>query len=252
MKWFILLFLYCNLFGAAVPERFFAGATKVLDVGCGDGSITAELAKEYPQIIFVGCDVSKEEIQKASKRYNYPNLSFVVKDATTLGSEAEFDRIVSFSTLHWIEDQKKALSSIYAALKPQGKAFISASPKTSHNDFKTASMKVIMSFKWLSHFVTFKSTNSFHSERDYKKILKGIGFSVDRIEQKNHETRFANRDELNAFLREFMTPVAHLPESKRGSFLDDYYEALVDLGNVDEEKVIHIHFDKIEFEVSKI
>lgn len=238
-----------------VKAGFFDGIETVLDVGCGDGQVTARLAKQFPKVQFVGCDISKEMIAFASQKYpssEYPNLTFLLRDACNLKYEAAFDRIVSFSSLHWISDQKVALQSIYEALKPGGKVLIRATPKSSNNDFKAASMKVILSFKWVTHFMNFKSTHSFHSERDYRKILTGIGFTIDHMEQKKRELVFANRQRLMPFLKGILTPIYHLPAKKRQDFLNDYYEQLNNLGNVNEKGEVSLHFDKVELALSKL
>lgn len=234
---------------------FFLGVKTVLDVGCGDGQVTARIAKLYPHIKVVGCDISKAMLAFASKTYpasEYPNLSFIEKDACNLGICEQYDRVVSFSTLHWIKDQKRALESIYQALKPMGKALIRATPKSSNNDFKTISMKVILSLKWAPKFIGFKSTHSFHSERDYRKILNQVGFTIDRMEQKKRELIFANRESLMSFLRGILAPLAHLSLEKRTAFLDDYYRQLEDYGSVNELGEVRFCFDKIEIELTKL
>ena len=237
-----------------IAAGFFDGIQKILDVGCGDGQVTARLAKLFPKVTFVGCDISQAMIDFAAKKYppsEYPNLTFIVKDACHLNDHETFDRIISFSALHWISDQSRALSSIYNALKPQGKALIRTTPKSSNNDFKAVSLKVILSFRWVSHFLNFKSSSSFHSERDYRKILTGIGFTIDHMEQKNRQLVFANRSELMPFLKAILTPLWHLPASKHNDFLEDYYHQLIKHGNQDEKGEIRIHFDKIELLLSK-
>ena len=237
-----------------LSSGFFEGIEAVLDVGCGDGQITARLAKQFPKVQFVGCDISKEMIAFATQKYSpsdYPNLTFLQQDACHLGYKEQFDRVISFSSLHWISDQKLALKAIYAALKPGGKVVIRSTPKTSNNDFKAASMKVILTLKWMTHFMNFKSTNSFHSERDYRKIVSHIGFSIDHIEQKKRELVFADRDHLFPFLKGILTPLHHLPKEKKEEFLGDYYKALDHLGNVKGNGEISIHFDKIELALSR-
>lgn len=237
-----------------VREGFASGVESILDVGCGNGAFTAQLAKRFPEITVVGCDIDKEVIKSAQKKFppsEYPNLSFVKKDACDLGYKSQFDRVVSLNCLHSINNQKTALKSIYDSLKPGGKVFILATPKSSNNDFKTISQKVIVSFKWISYFLNFSSPHSFHSQRDYKKIAKGIGFSIEHIEQKQHEKVIADRAALDIFLKDVLTPVMHVPSSKRAAFLDDYYDQLVKNGNVDDHGSIHFHFDKIEMVFSK-
>ena len=238
-----------------LSNGFMDGAENVLDVGCGDGKLTALVAKAFPEKKIVGCDISVNMIKFAQEKFpaaEYPNLSFVVKDACDLNYASEFDRVVSFSSLHWIKDQKVALRSIYEALKPGGKVYIRATPKSSNNDYKTICMKVIMSFKWMTQFMGYKSDSSFHSERDYKKILTSVGFHVDHMEQKNHETVIKDRAAFNTFIRGVLTLLTHLPENKRGAFIDDYYDELVSYGNVDEQGAVHFYFDRVEMMLSKI
>jgi ubiquinone/menaquinone biosynthesis C-methylase UbiE len=236
-----------------VEEGFMGGVESILDVGCGSGAFTAALAKRFPEIAVVGCDIDKEALEKAQKNFppsEYPNLSFVERDACQLGYKSQFDRVVSLNCLQSIDNQKTALKSIYESLRPGGKVFILATPKSSNNDFKTISQKVIISFKWLSYFINFSSSHSFHSERDYKKILKGIGFSVEHMEQRPHEKVISDRAALNTFLMDIL-PVSHLPPSRRPVFLSDYYDQLVKNGNVYKDGSVHFHFDKIEMIVSK-
>ena len=60
---------------------------------------------------------------RVSKRRDaHPNLDFRVGDARDLPFHGEFDLVVSFSALHWVPEQERALRSISAALKPAGMA----------------------------------------------------------------------------------------------------------------------------------
>lgn len=71
-----------NSFQTYIESGFFDDAQTILDVGCGDGKITAHLAKCYPDAQIIGCDVSDKMIEFASKKYpsgEYPNLHFEIK-----------------------------------------------------------------------------------------------------------------------------------------------------------------------------
>ena len=83
-----------------------------MDIGCGDGKITAELAKCLPNGRAVGIDSSAQMIKLAQNTFpkqDYPNLSFQVMDARKLIFQNEFDMIFSNAALHWIVDQKAVL-----------------------------------------------------------------------------------------------------------------------------------------------
>ena len=75
------------------------GDERALDVGCGDGKITAQIADRLPQGAVLGVDPSRDMIAFASARFGAPvhsNLRFEVGDARRLPYRREFDLVVSF------------------------------------------------------------------------------------------------------------------------------------------------------------
>lgn len=101
-------------------------AEHVLDVGCGDGRLTAELAARVPRGAVLGVDPSHKMVDYATETYSAANLSFRLGDARDLGLEGGFDRLVSFNALHWVPrgDFPRALDSLRKALKPGGRAHL--------------------------------------------------------------------------------------------------------------------------------
>ena len=100
------------------------GAERVLDIGCGNGKTTAEIAARVPQGAVVGVDASAGMVAFAAAQSDpalHPNLQFAVADARHLPYQHEFDLVVSFNALHWIPEQAQALQSIRSALKPAGR-----------------------------------------------------------------------------------------------------------------------------------
>jgi trans-aconitate methyltransferase len=90
---------------------------RILDLGCGTGQLTAEIAKSGAQA--VGIDSSPEMVQQA--RSNYPLLRFELAEATRFRSAEPFDAVFSNAALHWINDAGGATSTIAQALKPGGR-----------------------------------------------------------------------------------------------------------------------------------
>ncbi len=89
----------------------------ILDLGCGDGTLTAELAKGGAKVL--GIDNAAELVIRA--RYRYPELMFAEIDALELPYNEEFDTVFSNSVFHWIPNVDRLLSEIRRALKPGGK-----------------------------------------------------------------------------------------------------------------------------------
>jgi ubiquinone/menaquinone biosynthesis C-methylase UbiE len=90
----------------------------VLEVGCGTGYFTRELAKTSAQIIAI--DISNDLIEVARTKIDSPNVSFHIGNAYSLDyPDNFFDTIVGSSVLHHLEVDQ-ALSEFYRVLKQEG------------------------------------------------------------------------------------------------------------------------------------
>jgi SAM-dependent methyltransferase len=90
---------------------------RILDLGCGTGQLTAEIAKKCAHA--VGLDNSANMIGQA--RQNYPGLAFVLGDAANFHFEEPFDAVFSNAVLHWVKNADAAVDSIARALRPGGR-----------------------------------------------------------------------------------------------------------------------------------
>ena len=90
---------------------------RILDLGCGTGQLTAEIAASGAHV--VGLDSSPEMLGQA--RQNYPHLKFVLADATDFRFDEPFDAVFSNAALHWVKDAEASVACIAAALRPGGR-----------------------------------------------------------------------------------------------------------------------------------
>jgi SAM-dependent methyltransferase len=108
--------------GAAALERLGAGpGWRVLDVGCGCGGTTAELAAAVgPTGGAVGVDLSEAMVERARQRFAGPR--FIAGDIETMGvvPGAPFDAAYSRMTLMLLADPVAGLSTIRRSLRPGG------------------------------------------------------------------------------------------------------------------------------------
>src|SRR5690348_13717857 len=103
----------------------FKGTESILDIGCGDGKITAAIAKKVPDGSVIGVDISSSMIQVAKNAFlGQKNLSFLVEDAAKVDFNQKFDLITSFTVMQWVLEQTTALECFEKALKPGGKLWI--------------------------------------------------------------------------------------------------------------------------------
>ncbi len=95
----------------------------VLDVGCGPGTLTAEIARRVAPGHVVGMDVNPAMIaaaEDASAPGEIPGLVFYTGDVLESGWEAEFDLVNAARVLQWISDPGAALDAMARAARPGG------------------------------------------------------------------------------------------------------------------------------------
>src|SRR5690349_9434415 len=134
------------------------GSERVLDVGCGDGKITAQIAARVPNGTVTGVDSSQDMIAFASNHFGptlRSNLRFEVADARCLPFREEFDLVVSFNALHWIPDQEAALRSIRSAVKPKGLAQLRLVPAGPRKSLEDVLEETRLSPRWARRFRDF-------------------------------------------------------------------------------------------------
>jgi trans-aconitate methyltransferase len=83
---------------------------RILDLGCGDGTLTAQIAAAGASV--VGIDSSAEMVAGATGR----GLDARLIDATKLPFDGEFDAVFSNAVLHWVANADAVLDGVSRAL----------------------------------------------------------------------------------------------------------------------------------------
>ena len=96
---------------------------KVLDIGCGPGTISEGLLSISDQVW--GIDISSDMIKIANKRFDEAEfghkIRFEVGDAENLKFPNHFfDAVICLGVLRYIDSWEKSLQEIYRVLKPNG------------------------------------------------------------------------------------------------------------------------------------
>jgi SAM-dependent methyltransferase len=98
--------------GAAVDLLDPQPGERILDVGCGDGTLTKQLIERGATV--VGIDNSPQMIAAARSKGLDANLL----DVIDMPFNAEFDAAFSNATMHWVREKERAARAIFRALKP--------------------------------------------------------------------------------------------------------------------------------------
>jgi ubiquinone/menaquinone biosynthesis C-methylase UbiE len=105
-----------------------ASEARVLDIGCGTGYGTAELAQQARSA--TGIDVSADAIAYARAHYPLPNTTFVTASATALPfAAASFDLITAFEVIEHLENWHELLMEARRLLHPSGTFLVSTPNK---------------------------------------------------------------------------------------------------------------------------
>ena len=87
----------------------------ILDVGCGDGTLTLKIKQAGADVVGIDNSVSMVAAAKAK------GLDARLMDAAQLKFAEAFDAAFSNATLHWVLDKERAARAIWFALKPGGR-----------------------------------------------------------------------------------------------------------------------------------
>lgn len=226
-------------------------ASVILDVGCGDGKITAAMARLLPDGEVIGIDISPSMIDFARKAFPHePNLSFFVQDAAQVDFCEKFDLITSFTVMQWVLEQEQALQGFKRALKPGGKLCIQM-PTGLPVAMEQALNKTILSKKWVEYFAQFTPPWKFYQPAEYRGLLVDAYFKIDRIDTGTKHEKFPSRDVFQGFLRQWFPYLRPLPSDLKDAFLTELVDSYLDLLPVDEKGRVSFIVTRLEVEATK-
>lgn len=192
------------------------GDETVLDVGCGDGKITAAIARGLSNGSITGIDISPVMIDFAKEKF--PDLLFVLKDAQQLDYEDEFDVLFSFTTLQWIERHDAFLKGAFRSLKASGILAITM-PMGLPKLLQKAIDEVIAQPKWAPYFESFSTGWHFVEKEEYQQLLEKSGFSATRCVAVPQRDIFSSRASFEGFISQWLPYLRPLPDELKKPFL---------------------------------
>lgn len=173
---------------------------RVVDVGCGTGHLTYEIAQAGAEVL--GIDNSPEMIAQA--RQNYPKLKFQLAAVADFKSDVLFDAVFSNAALHWVQPPEGAVQSMRDALKPGGRLVAEFG---GHGNVES----VVQSAG--------RNPWYFPSIGEYATLLEQHGFEVDTAALIDRPTRVDGEAGLHEWLGMFFKPP--LPEPDICRMMDE-------------------------------
>jgi trans-aconitate methyltransferase len=189
---------------------------KILDLGCGDGVLTAKLAAMGCSI--VGVDGSTAQIEGARKL----GLDARVMDGEKLSFSGEFDAVFSNAALHWMRNPEAVIAGVWRALRPKGRFVAEFGGHGCVAKIKKALVGALhrrgldgeSAVPWY-----------FPTVEEYSMLLKQNGFSVTTIALIPRPTPLPG--DVTGWLETFGESfTACLPPSERTAYIEEVREAL--------------------------
>jgi trans-aconitate methyltransferase len=178
---------------------------RILDVGCGTGQLTAEIARSGATV--TGLDKSAEMLAEARK--NYPDLEFVLGDAASFHFAKPFDAVFSNAALHWVQDAEGAVRSIARALRASGR-FVAEFGGQGNIASVQAVLRAV-----LGPSADQQSPWYYPSADEYAALLQGHGFQVRDASLFDRPTPLEGEDGMANWLRMFTgTYLRELPPDR--------------------------------------
>lgn len=180
----------------AVGSLQFAGTERLLDVGCGDGYVTRRLAAMVPDGYVVGIDPSRGMLTQAL-RHDPSGRSgpvFVRADVRDLPFTENFDAAVSFNALHWVPQQRRALSQIAAVVHPGAAVLIQVVCAGERPSVESVAMTLCDRPHWVSRFTGFTAPFTHVDPEFFDQLASAAGFAVAGLTVTDRQWDFGTRE----------------------------------------------------------
>lgn len=231
------------------------GTESVLNIGCGDGKVTALFASRVPRGYVTAIDSSPSMIRLARERYSrshHPGITFLEMDAMDIPFVNQFDLVFSNAALHWVADHARLLRGVHRCLKSQGRIFFQMGGHGNARDILDLADEMIHSEHWKEYFRDFSSPYHFLTHDEYTVLLEGAGLIPVRVELIPKDMVQAGKEGLAGWIRTTWLPYTErVPRSNRDRFISELTELYLEHYPPDSKGLVHVRMVRLEVEARK-
>jgi trans-aconitate methyltransferase len=190
---------------------------RILDLGCGDGALTAKIGASGAKV--KGVDSSASMVEAAQKQ----GMDAQVMSADALEFDHEFDAVFSNAALHWMRNQDTVLAGVHRALKTGGR-FVAE--MGGHGNIAAIQVALLAVLSKFGIDAVHAEHNYFPTPASYESRLRHHGLDVHYIELIPRPTPLPEsgmRGWLETFRRGLFE---QLPESERENAMNETVQLL--------------------------
>ncbi len=235
-----------------IKEISLKGEETCLDIGCGDGRITAEISKRLPHGSILGIDLSPSMIQLAQASFpkeDYSNLTFTLGNIEEVSFPSSFDCITMFHVMHWVRNPWKAIRNIASSLKKGGELNLLLGPKESPTwGYLEKGMEA-------PEWQPYKEKTPFQSvlySHEYTELLKEVGLEVERCFLEKRLMYYRSIKEWVEYVRGWIGCYLPLESSLRESFLITLSNCIGNFSLTPPELGLNLRFMSLTYKCRKI
>jgi trans-aconitate methyltransferase len=178
-----------------VADLDLQGSESVLDLGCGDGALTEQIAQLVPQGEVVGIDASQGMID-AARRRERGGLSFRRIDINELDFVERFDVVFSNATLHWVKDHCRLLHNVRRALRAGGRLRFNFAGDGNCSNLLVAIREAMAQKEFRQVFAAFEWPWYFPALDDYKALAEASELREVRVWGENADRFFPDEEAM--------------------------------------------------------
>jgi trans-aconitate 2-methyltransferase len=226
------------------------GDERVLDIGSGNGRVTAEISKKLTNGSILGIDSSKDMIIYAQKKYphrQFPNLSFELINVEDMNFDKAFDVVFSNAALHWVTDHRNIINRIKNSLRPKGRVLLQMGGKGNASEILEMADKIINEVRWKEYFTNFTFPYGFYTVEDYQEWVFQAGLRAKSIKLIPKDMTQKGRPGLASWIRTTWLPYTQrVPEDLRDDFINEMVDRYVIKHPLDSDGLAHVKMFRLE------